>query len=372
METFKSAKLFDANGDLDKRWFVFYYFRDPETNKWVRLKEWISQTLLTKSSRYARAGEIIKRINLKLRQGFNPFADNNKGLTSIMSALDNFLTSKGYSVRQRTIFSYRSYIKQFKEWLVINNLNNTSVESFSFYQAQDYMDYCCSRKKIKNRTFNNILSALRCIFNFFIEKEMILVNPFNKVKEFAVEESEIIAFSRDDLDIVHDHLPTFCYELYVISLLIFSCFLRPQEIVRLRIRHLKNINDRITIPGNVSKNKKNEGTTVPRQLKQAIRGLQLDYPDDYYVFGKNLKPSEKPTAPTRIAGKWKKFSEKYGIRKNIYALKHTGNGMALERGINTRDLQLQNRHSSLEMTQKYLDRCRRTPSDRFINDFPEL
>jgi len=38
--------------------------------------------------------------------------------------------------------------------------------------------------------------------------------------------------------------------------------------------------------------------------------------------------------------------------------------MAVEAGMNIRDIQLQNGHSSLEMTQKYLD--------RFRDGFPEM
>jgi integrase len=85
-----------------------------------------------------------------------------------------------------------------------------------------------------------------------------------------------------------------------------------------------------------------------------------------------MKRNEKMVAPTRIAECWRKFAKEFGIKKNIYALKHTGNGMALENGANIRDLQLQNRHSSLDQTQRYLDRFSRNVSEKFINSFPKL
>ena len=46
--------------------------------------------------------------------------------------------------------------------------------------------------------------------------------------------------------------------------------------------------------------------------------------------------------------------------------------MAIENGINIRDLQLQLRHSNLEMTQIYLDKFNRRPSEKLANDFPDL
>ncbi|MCX6280058.1 MAG: hypothetical protein NT004_18495 [Bacteroidetes bacterium] len=74
MENFKTAKLFDAGGDLSKRWFVFYQFISPETGKYRRFQLWVPHKILTASGRRDKGHEIIKTINNKLKQGFNPFA----------------------------------------------------------------------------------------------------------------------------------------------------------------------------------------------------------------------------------------------------------------------------------------------------------
>ena len=57
------------------------------------------------------------------------------------------------------------------------------------------------------------------------------------------------------------------------------------------------------------------------------------------------------------------------ITKHIYDFKHTGNGMAFDQGFNSRDIQLQNRHSSLDETQRYLNKFRRVASDKFREEF---
>jgi len=369
---FKTSRLSDAGGDLSQRWYVYYLFKDPDTGKYIRFTQWISSRLVTKSQRYDRAKELRKQIDLKLRQGWNPFVNQNRGLTTISQAIDYFLTSKGRTVRNRTLITYRSHLKIFTRWLIKLKYDNLSLESFSYYLASDFMDYTSFHLKVSNRTWNNYLQTMRHFFTFFLEREYNTINPFLKIRYLQTEQTELIAFTRDELNIISNKLPSYNHDLYVIALLVFNCFLRPQEIVRLRVRHLKYAADIISIPGSVSKNKKNEVVFVLPQVKKEIQQMNLNYPDDYFVFGPGLKRSSRQTAPTRISGNWRSFADLYGIKKNIYSLKHTGNGMALESGANVRDLQLQNRHSSLEETQKYLERFSRVPSDQFIESFPKL
>jgi len=56
----------------------------------------------------------------------------------------------------------------------------------------------------------------------------------------------------------------------------------------------------------------------------------------------------------------------------LYDLKHTGGGMAVEAGINVRDIQLQMRHSSLSITEQYLKKFANTASDKLIENFPDF
>ena len=205
-----------------------------------------------------------------------------------------------------------------------------------------------------------------------VKREWIMTNPFDKIERLQVEEPEIVSFSIDDLANMQRNLPGYDYDLYVCACLIFYCFLRPQEIMRLKVRNFQLNSRSIIISGTISKNKKHEVVQIPNALMPVLKKLDLNYPGDYFVFTRHLKRSEKEAAPTRMAGYWRKFADEFGIKKNIYSLKHTGAGMAIENGINLRDLQLQLRHASLEMTQVYLDKFKRQPSEKLANNFPDL
>jgi hypothetical protein len=75
---YKLSKLYDADGNLEGRWFVYYFFRIPETGKWKRFKTYLGERYITRSERYNRAKELRKYIDQKLLRGFNPFASKNR------------------------------------------------------------------------------------------------------------------------------------------------------------------------------------------------------------------------------------------------------------------------------------------------------
>ena len=372
MENFKPAKLFDACGDITKRWFVYYSFRSPDTGKYRRFQHWVPQKILTCSGRRDKAHEMIRTINQKLRMGFNPFAHLEKKYTSLSIAIKYVLSIKENSCRKRTHHTYASMVKKFNEWLNIKNLGKLPVDDFNYYHAQDFMDYTKSKLHNGNRTYNNRVTAMRTMFKMLVKREWIMVNPFEKIEMLPEEDPPIIAFTTDELIKMQDKLPAWNYDLYVCACLIFYCFIRPQELVRLQVSNFHLVNHAIMIPGKVSKNKKQEVVQIPDALMPILMKLDLQYPGHFYVFAKNQKRGRNEYAPTRIAEAWREFAEHYGIEKNIYSLKHTGVGMAIESGINVRDLQLHLRHSSLEMTQIYLDKFNNSPSAKLSKNFPDL
>ena len=246
------------------------------------------------------------------------------------------------------------------------------VDDFSYHHAQEFMDFTQTKLKNSNRTYNNRVTAMKTLFKVLVKREWILSNPFDKIDHLPEEDPAIVAFSTEDLINMQKNLPSWNYDLYVCACLIFYCFIRPQEMVRLTVSNFNLKSRMIVIPGKASKNKKQEVVQIPNAMVPVLMKLDLNYPGDYFVFSKNQQRGKVEYAPTRMAEAWRVFAKQYGIDKNLYSLKHTGVGMAIESGINIRDLQLQLRHSSLEMTQIYLDKFNRRPSEKLANNFPDL
>ncbi|WMI70086.1 tyrosine-type recombinase/integrase [Mangrovimonas sp. YM274] len=75
---FSTPKIYDAKGDLKKRWYVYFSYRNPETGKLQRMKNIYGTAHLykTKEDRLAVLSKYRIRLLKLLRQGYNPFADN--------------------------------------------------------------------------------------------------------------------------------------------------------------------------------------------------------------------------------------------------------------------------------------------------------
>jgi len=371
MNPFNSPKLYDADGDLSRQWYVYYNFKHPETGKNERFRVAVSRGLKTKMARYEKAAVIKKELKRKLLQGYNPFVFDDKRNTNCIEALEYVKIYKKATLSKRSGFTYSSVITIFQNWLESVNYQKKTIEAITRHVADRYADNMILHENISNRTINNRVSFLRTIFSFLVKKEYLDVNPFKYVDYLKIMEPGISAFTRQELKLITDKLPGYHYQLYVISQLIFYCFLRPAEIVRLQFKDVLWGHGIITIPGTKTKNGESRVIILPDSLVKNLKDWDLDFPADYYIFGggKQLIPARKEIAPTRIAEVWRKFADLHKIKKNIYDLKLTGNGMAVDAGLNIRDIQLQNRHHSLEQTQQYLDKFRRTASDGFKSGF---
>ena len=77
---YSSPKIYNANGDLTKRWYVYFSFRNPKTGKLQRMKNIYGKVNLykTKEDRLAVLSSYRKRLLLLLKQGYNPFENNNE------------------------------------------------------------------------------------------------------------------------------------------------------------------------------------------------------------------------------------------------------------------------------------------------------
>ena len=76
---FSEPKIYDADGDLSKRWYVYFSFVDPKTGRLKRIKNIYGKTnrYKTKESRYFLLGLYRKRLLKLLQEGYSPFKDNN-------------------------------------------------------------------------------------------------------------------------------------------------------------------------------------------------------------------------------------------------------------------------------------------------------
>lgn len=372
MEKYKLAKINDRNSDLKKKWYVYYSYLHPETCKFKQFQVYISFRLSTKKARYQKADELITAINSKLIRGWNPFSTENKSLLSIEDALLKFVEIKETELRKRTSYTYRSITQILIAWCSTNSIAKRPVETFSYQNATDFLDHLKTKKKVNNKTYNNYRTALTTCFNWLCNREYIVVNVWKRTTKLKEEQPELIAFSVDELARIQNTLPGYNYRLWMVAQLVFYCFLRPQEIVRLRFMDFNLNSGRITVNGLQSKNRSSQVIDIPKAFLNQISRKDWTGNSFDYIFSRKLLPGKKEILPIRIAELWSTYSKLHDLNKPIYGLKHTGVGMAYDNNINPRDLQIHIRHASLDETMKYLNRFRIVSSEKLKNDFPSF
>ena len=369
---FKKAKLHDRNGELSKRWFVdFYYFND-EKQAFKREFVYIPMSINSKTERRRKGEEIVRSLNARLESGWTPLLKESLGIITLNDGLNHYLNIIKRTLRERTYNTYLSATNRLRDYLSSIKRENLGIEEFNYHHADRFVDFILN-DNISNRTHNNLIKICRTIFNRFIEKDIITVNPFKKIKLLVQDKPPLDAYRNEETEIITKYLKNFNRELFIISLLVYYCFIRPQEIIRLKVENFDIDKKLIFISSNQSKTHKNSAVAMPDQLVTELieLGIKKMRKGDI-LFSSGLKPGTTQIKTQRIYEKWREFTKPYGIEKGIYKLKHTGAGRAIEAGMNVRDLQLQLRHASLDETQIYVERFKNVPGTEFLNKMPDL
>lgn len=372
-KTYSKVIINDYSGDLSRRWYIYFSFPDPDNGKMKPFKFFISQKFKTRTSRFNEAARMRDEYREKLKTGWTPFSKSGGEYTTLTKAVEFYLENKKPPVlRPRTYSSYKSHLGLFNGFMVKNKIQLEYVNRFSKFDAQKFMHDTRIKNKHSNRTHNNLLTTMRTMWNFFVKMDYCTKNIFLFVEPLMEEQPSIIPYTREELLLISNTLPSYNPELWEIAQLIFYCFLRCQEIVRLKFENFDLDRGLIFTDGASTKNKESNAIVIPTPFLTTINVEKFkSNPKQWFVFSKKLKPGPDQISIARIDELWVEYRSKHGLGpKHIYWLKHTGNCEAIASGINLRDIQAQNRHSSLEYTQRYAIRLR--PNTRIAGQFPNM
>lgn len=345
--------------------YIEFYAFDPSIGR-LRRKRIKTNRIkgVVKRRQYAR--DVIKRITDQLNRGWNPWiAKDTSELYVFSEVLDRFEThinkmlESGY-YRKETYNGYKSYLKILSEYVEkIKPLYY--VYQFDRTYCVEFLDYVFIDRDNGAQTRNNYLQFLRVFCGFMMEKGYVNsrvtdgISPISKrlyKKGRTVIPLEKIS-KITGYCIEHDkHFLLACYLLYY-------CFIRPAEMVRLKIGDFNLKAGTVTIPAECSKNKKKQTVTVPKKvLKYALELGIFAEPIQYFIFSDGLRPGRNEIDPKIFRDHWAKLRKPLGLRKEwkFYSLKDTGiTEMLKSHKVQTIEVRDQARHSSLSITDIYTD-----------------
>lgn len=380
---YKEAYLNDANGDTSRRWLIEFYVYNANTQKLQR-KQVTVPSKLNKKERYAWASKQIESINELLRDGYHikdPAPARKKkdegpqvdpAFATMPGALKKILEIRKPNFRYRTYTSFKTPVNRFEEFCKKYNYTDLPLNDYRQKHIVQFLDYCQHTYKFGNRSRNDYKGYLVTLLNGLVSRGYLKQNPAEGIKKERYESVKShVCFEKEEMKTLLESMPlwlrTFC-------LVIYYCYIRPQELRYIKVKHFDLANRQVVVPGNISKNRKALWVTIPKALLPHLQEYFAHDPDpEYYAFGKWQKPGPVPTGKGYALDKYNKYRDALQIskEKHLYSFKHTGNRDAYLAGVDIKSLQMQNRHHSLSETDKYLQELG-LKKNLQIDKFPEL
>lgn len=383
MEDYIKAKLYPLDGKMfypDGRrikWYVYYFVRNPYTEEMeMKTRKQGINKIKDRRKRMARCNRLIKNINELLCEGrLNHFQSKEHGLTLIQRIEKELELMRARCIngtmRKRSYDSYKCGANLFTAWLKKNNMEFSDVKHFGSKQAHAFCEYMIKEKKYTGVTFNARKSYIGMFFNIFIDKEIISINPFRRVKPLPEIPIRNTPFTKRQMAEIDKHMIKNCYRLWVFTRFIYYCFLRPMEITLINISDINTKKWFITIYGDTAKTKTQGVVWVPKKLQEIIKGMKLEkYSANDYLFGKGLFPGPVHISRNRVTYLFQtlvKIPLNIPEQYTMYAFKHTGNVRAVELKIGMEAQRIQNRHSTQAQTMVYLRSIGQVPNKEFMN-----
>jgi integrase len=273
-KNYSTPKLYPSNRDMDKIWFVSFRFFNPDTGKYKQFQyRGNLQNILSRAERIQEGKSMAQAYADLLAEGWNPFVKEtdtvNKEAGLTKDKIGAFVERKKTAIRKTTYTAYRYVTRAFCEWLRKECRYDILLASVTRKHAQAYADYNI-RRGLSAHACGNHISILSSVFNDFVDREIIPVNPFSKIKRPKTRDRENIAFTDTERNLIREHLRENNKRLYYAVQFVYYCMLRRTDLMHLRVGDIDFINKTIRTRGATSKNSRSQSVTIPKSFEKNI------------------------------------------------------------------------------------------------------
>lgn len=365
-----------ADESLDKPWYVEYYIWDYSAKKKRRKRVVLNHN--SANERYREGHKISNEILSILEKG--AYVNGPKLKASLkqdsilIQAFEYYLYSVQNILKQSSYSSIRTHIRRLNNFLKFKNYDHIKVQNFTNDHAVEYADYMNIHLEISNRTINNNIAELSTVFNWFIKRKLISDNPFRDFSKLPAPAKRHTAFRPEQVAEFKSHTAS-DPQLWLFVQFVYYCAIRPRK--ELRLLKIKDIEEKaICISSETAKSSRKDYIRIPEPLEKEIQKFHLrSYNQNFYVFGANGYPGEKPTYANQIYRRHRTVLEQIGAQNqdvDLYSWKHTG-AIALWNA--TQNIQLLKehlRHTDIASTIKYLRDLGQFTDYSEVNKFPSI
>ncbi len=137
-------------------WYVYYYYLIPGTSTYKRLKEYLDiNRIKDKKERLIYGKEVVKFLNLKLTEGFNPFkavklhdVDKSQKVLKQLYDIVKLLNLDSTQSRRNT---YMTRLGWFERFLQDHQCGNLIAVQVDVEIANKFKDYLLNQKLAKKK-----------------------------------------------------------------------------------------------------------------------------------------------------------------------------------------------------------------------------
>ena len=322
-------KIYDANGDLTKRWYVYYSFRNPSTDMLERQTPIYSgvNQFKTLKERKEAIKILAKAIETILENGFNPYDDSisvdESKKYNIPDAVTFALELKKNTLKENSYRDFRVRIKSFEKWLLANGFENRYITTVNKKAVITFLNSILSNTSPKNR--NNTRSNLSMLFQSLEDNDIITDNFVKKINVLKSTPERNKTYSTTQEVDIFNYLKNNDDLLLLFIQFISYNHLRPVEVVRLRIKDV-NIKDKLIYVR--AKNKAVKIKIIPEILLSTLPDLEKYNPESF-LFTPNDIGNDWTTGETDkrdyFSKRFKKVKDSLGLGKDygLYSFRHT-------------------------------------------------
>lgn len=327
---YSEPKIYDAGGDLSKRWFVYYSFRNPLSGKLER-----QTPIYAGVNEYKTLGErreavrnLLKSVKSILKNGFNPYNDEpyheEKNLT-IANAVQLILNLKKNQYTPASYRDFKSRILRFQKWLFENGYFGRLITDVTKKTVINYLNHVQIESSASNR--NNARNNLSAFFAALEEQDIINANFVTSIAKLKTRPERHKTYSQkneNDIDKLLQKDPVLNLFVKFVS----YNFLRPIEVVRLQVCDIHLKERKLFVR---AKNKPVKIKIIPEILaEEIIKHCDLDsLPSEHYFFTVTGFGHEWHTEENNrrnyFSKRFKTLKKKVGLNKDygLYSFRHT-------------------------------------------------
>lgn len=316
---YSTPKIYLANGDLSKRWYVYFSFRNPATGKLQRQKNiyGIANTYKTKEQRLSLLTAYRKNLLLLLKKGFNPFEDNKeliaqrdeikkqpvakktttkqqvattskkaatkqKGMP-IVKAFKFALELKKIEVSERTIKDYGYKATNFANWVKKEHPELKFIHQITRKTILNFLNHIQLKNSARSR--NNYRVELGSLFQVLKNNEHVTENYIPSIAVLKSKPKRHKTFSKEMQEKIFIFLEKEDPILLLYIKFVFYNLLRPQEVSRLKVKDVDIKNKTLQFK---AKNSSFKTKIIPEILFNDLPDLSKLDPESYLFTPKKI------------------------------------------------------------------------------------